>query len=352
MTEENKQKVLYIVEDTKSPQFRYRVSNLAEALNKSKRWEVEWTTKDKIRECNLNQYEFVVILRQTAKDGTLSGFIKQVQKLNKKVLFDLDDLIFDYRDLAKLMNGTNSKNFCYWIGYIWGIRRIAKVVDGFITTSDFLAKQLERSFGKKSVVIPNSLNDRQVEISKEVLKQKKHDGFRIGYFSGSPTHMRDFGMVEEEIRKFLCKYEDAILEIVGYMKLSKKMDEMVKNKKIILKDLMNYEKLLREQATVDVNVAPLFINDFTNAKSELKFFEAGIVETVTIASPTDIYKKVITDGKNGLLAKPGEWFDKLEYLYNNVGKRKQMAENARKYALKEYYGAEFLKKVERAYEEF
>ena len=34
-------------------------------------------------------------------------------------------------------------------------------------------------------------------------------------------------------------------------------------------------------------------NKFTNCKSELKFFEAAIAETVTVASPTFNYKNAI-----------------------------------------------------------
>ncbi|MBO7718339.1 glycosyltransferase, partial [Candidatus Saccharibacteria bacterium] len=93
-------------------------------------------------------------------------------------------------------------------------------------------------------------------------------------------------------------------------------------------------------------------NDFTNCKSELKFFEAGAVETTTIASPTYAFLKAIENGKNGFLARPGEWYDKLEYLYKHPEENKTIAKQARKYALKHYYGKEFLEEVEAAYDYF
>ena len=87
------------------------------------------------------------------------------------------------------MSATNSKNIFYWAGYVWGIRRIAKKVDGFVTTNGFLKRKLEVSFSKKVAVIPNSLNEKQVGISDELIKEKKKKAvFSIGYFSGSPTH--------------------------------------------------------------------------------------------------------------------------------------------------------------------
>ena len=103
---------------------------------------------------------------------------------------------------------------------------------------------------------------------------------------------------------------------------------------------------------VDVNIAPLVVSEFTNCKSELKFFEAAAVETTTIASPIYTFKKSIKNGENGFLAKPGEWYDKLEYLYNNPKENQKIAKKARKYALENYYGDKFLKTVEEAYELF
>ena len=103
---------------------------------------------------------------------------------------------------------------------------------------------------------------------------------------------------------------------------------------------------------VDVNIAPLVINDFTNCKSELKFFEAAVVETTTIASPTYAFKNAITDGKNGFLAKPGEWYEKINCLYLYPEINKKLAKDARKYVLENYYGKKFLKEVEEAYEFF
>lgn len=51
--------------------------------------------------------------------------------------------------------------------------------------------------------------------------------------------------------------------------------------------------------------------EFTNSKSELKYFEAAIVRTQTIATQTPTYGEAIKDGYNGYLAPPGE-------LYNNI----------------------------------
>ena len=271
-----------------------------------------------------------------------------------KVLFDIDDLIFDYRDLKLIYNTTKEKSLFYWLGYIWGVRRIAKRVDGFLCTNEFLAGKLKRSFNKPVRVIPNSLNREQVELSKKLIKKKdkKQEKFVVGYFSGSPTHMKDFRMVEPELVKFLQSHEDVKLRVVGDMEFSNEMKKWIEKDRVEVLDKVDYLKLQELISGVDVNIAPLLINDFTNCKSELKFFEAGVVETTTIASPTYTFKKAIKDGKNGFLAKSGEWYDKLEYLYKHPEENKKIAKNAREYALKHYYGKEFLEEVEEAYDYF
>ena len=348
----NKKNILYVVEDTESAQFRYRVKNVIDALSNSKKWEAKWVLADQFKEVDLRNVSILVILRQTGKNKNVLDLIKIARKQSIKVLFDLDDLIFDYSDLLVLMKGTNSKNIFYWIGYIFGIRKIAKRVDGFITTNNFLGGKLKRTFDKPCVIIPNSLNKTQVEIAEKCLKDKKHKGFTIGYFSGSPTHKKDLEMIEGQLEKFLEMHDDVEFLIVGYMEVSKKMQEMVKNNKVKMKGIVGYSELMELGAIVDVNIAPLVINDFTNCKSELKFFEAAVAETVTIASPTYAFKNAIVDGENGFLAKPNEWYEKLEFLYKNPKQREKIARVAKKYALENYYGEKFLKEVEEAYEFF
>lgn len=351
-----KYKVLYVVEGSESAQFRYRVNNIAEAIKGSK-LDVEWVLKNDLNRINLEPFDLVVVLRQTDKDGALGKFVEKVQETGIKVFFDLDDLIFDYRDILILMWATNSKNVAYWLGYVWGIRRVAKKVDGFICTNDFLAGKLKRSFGKSVKVIPNSLNKEQIEASEQAVKTKLvrknvDDEFVIGYFSGSPTHAKDFALVEPELIRFLRERENAKLVVVGYMKFSKQMRELIDAGRVKVTGVVDYLTLQKKMAEVDVNIAPLVINDFTNCKSELKFFEAAVVETTTIASPNYSFKKAIVDGKNGFLAKPGEWYQKLEYLYNHPEENRKIALEAKKYALKHYYGEEFLKEVEEAYDYF
>lgn len=344
---------LYVVKDEETPQFRYRVENLEKALGGSKDWRVSYVLKSEINSIELDDYSLVVIERQTSKDGLVLRLIKDAKRVGIKVLFDIDDLVFDYNDLKLVYETVGEKNIFYWAGYFWGIRRIAKRVDGFLCTNEYLGKMLKRSFNKPYKVIPNSLNKEQIEESEKIIKKKK-DGkeFLIGYFSGSPTHAKDFSLVEPELIKFLKKHDDAKLRIVGDMVFSEEIKELINRGKIETFKKVDYLNLLELISEVDVNLAPLVVNDFTNCKSELKFFEAAAVETTTIASPTYAFKNAISECKNGFIANPGEWYDKLEHLFVHPEVNKKIAKKAREYALKHYYGDEFLKEIEEAYDYF
>ena len=150
--------------------------------------------------------------------------------------------------------------------------------------------------------------------------------------------------------EFLKLHSDTIFEVVGLMNFNEAAKPFLKNGQIRLLPPVDFRKLQRRMAAVDVNLAPLVNNDFTNCKSELKFFEAAAVETTTIASPTFAFKQAIQDGKTGFLARPGEWLDKLEYLYKHPAENRQIALAAKDYCLKTYYGPHFLKTVESAYD--
>ena len=80
--------------------------------------------------------------------------------------------------------------------------------------------------------------------------------------------------------------------------------------------MLNWVALQKSIAEVDVNIAPLQENAFTNCKSELKYFEAAIVGTWTIASPTVPFAAAMTTAPSGqalgAISGAEEWDSTLE----------------------------------------
>ena len=66
------------------------------------------------------------------------------------------------------------------------------------------------------------------------------------------------------------------------------------------RDMVPLDRLPNEIARFDINLIPLEIgNPFCEAKSELKFFEAALVEVCTIASRTGPMQRTISTGRLG-----------------------------------------------------
>ncbi len=86
---------------------------------------------------------------------------------------------------------------------------------------------------------------------------------------------------------------------------------------------------------LDVNLAPLEPGSiFNEAKSAIKWLEAALTSTPTIASPTEPFREAITDGHNGILATtPDEWSRAIEGLLDDSDARARVGERARRDAL-------------------
>ena len=76
---------------------------------------------------------------------------------------------------------------------------------------------------------------------------------------------------------------------------------------------------------------PLKDNEFNRSKSDLKFVECGGHGTVSLASPV-VYSGVIEEGKTGFIYRDEkEFVQKLKFLIENPGKRREVAETAYNY---------------------
>ncbi len=85
-----------------------------------------------------------------------------------------------------------------------------------------------------------------------------------------------------------------------------------------------------EMARFDINLAPLETgNVFCEGKSELKYFEAALVDVVTVASPTGPMRRAMRDGETGFLVSTAdEWHERLLALVDDPDLRRSVARNA------------------------
>jgi glycosyltransferase involved in cell wall biosynthesis len=187
-------------------------------------------------------------------------------------------------------------------------------------------------------VIPNALNRSQIATAAEVAATPRMaDGhIRIGYFSGSRTHQRDFAVCEAVLLDIMAQNSNVRFRLVGHLDLAPHWQRFADRIERI--GLLTPEALLRSIAEVDINLAPLETgNPFCEAKSELKFFEAAVVGVPTVASATEPFATAIEDGVSGYIARDlADWRHVLELLTDSEDRRKAMGKAARARALARY----------------
>jgi len=156
-----------------------------------------------------------------------------------------------------------------------------------------------------------------------------NDGkIRIGYFSGSHSHNNDFNVIAPILAEIMSENNNVILMIAGFLNIGKYFGSL--SDQIEYYDFVPMRKLPQLILRSDINIAPLEIdNPFCQAKSAIKFFEAGLLKVPTVATATEPFKSEITNGEDGLLANDNnDWKNHLMFLIQNEKERLLMGENA------------------------
>lgn len=345
----------YFYEVPDSGSFRYRAYNMAQTLNSfSQTLSASYFFLSDLPLIEkFTDFLDVAVLVRFRFSGVLSRLIDQFRAANRPVLFDIDDLLFDVKHApivaATLDFGLDPGQVLdNWYSLATRLHHTLSLCDAAITTTETLAREIRTTQGLQATVIPNFLNLEQLRASESHADQNlnaKDTGFTIGYFSGSKSHARDFEIATRGIKEFLKLHPDARLVVAGILEIPEALHDC--ESQITRVPFMDYVTLQTAVARVDVNIAPLQENLFTDSKSELKFFEAGIVQTPTIASPTEVYRRVIDDGVNGFLSSAADWLDTLEGVRElPLAKRHAIAVAARTAALTSYTGEAHLTAIE------
>ncbi|MBI2439733.1 MAG: glycosyltransferase family 4 protein [Candidatus Moranbacteria bacterium] len=291
----------------------------------------------------ISRYD-IFILQRVIHNEYIDDVIKKIQEQGKLIFFETDDLVFDPQYLSFM-------HFYYYMGdeekkwYENGIgREILEnpYVAHCIVSTDFLSDILTKKYpGKFIFVSQNVLSKNQVATAEKVFLQKEFyrpsdKKIRIGYFSGSKSHDKDFQVVADTLLSFLKENENVMLSIVGPLHLSYKFD--VVQKQIERHPFVSMKDLYGLIARVDINIAPLEIdNMFCQGKSAIKFFEAGLLSVPTIASRTTSFARVIKNEENGFLAScDDDWKKYLDKLLNDAVAREKIGEQARRDVLKHF----------------
>lgn len=339
---------------------RYRCHNVAQALRGGKRWRNVWFLEDELDAVTeLLPLASLVVMVRLRWTVPLSVTVKRAKRFGIPVAYDIDDLAADVDKTALLVNTLGDSlqsddDYRNWTGKIVRYQQMAAEVDAFLVTSTALGDQMAEQFGKPFQVLPNFLNREQMRASEEMRahKQRYRPGgpLKIGYFSGTDTHYNDFLVAANEIARFCERHPDASLTVVGPMRLPAAMDAGLARGQVKRLPLVDFVELQRLTASVDVSIAPLVDNLFTDCKSDLKYFEPAVAGTLVLASPAFAFRQSIRSGENGFLCRPGEWYGTLEKIYRGEVALDAILTAAREDAIARYAPENMLETVENAFE--
>lgn len=309
--------------------WRYRVSHQREQL------EAYHFSTDEVYylDIDIEQIRFyrAFVFFRCPYTGAIGEFVSVAKGLNKRLIYDIDDLVIDtkYTDLIPFVRNMNVKDKQAYDENVNNMQRLLKKCDMAITTTNCLAEEL-RLYIPQVYVNRNTASEEMVKLSREVIvPQNVHraDRVRIGYFSGSITHNADFEFILPVITKILDKYNQVELSVVGELDLPEELEKY--RDRICQLPFCDWRRLPEMIAGVDINLAPLENTIFNRAKSENKWVEAALVRVVTVASDVGAFHDCIQNGETGVLCTTErEWQEALERLVLDSGYREELAEKA------------------------
>lgn len=304
------------------------------------------TVADNFRLLKLANKFKIFVFHKVSYNEKIAKFIEKIKKQSKEIIFDTDDLDYDpqylkYMDYFSQMSSAEKTEYEKGVG--------AEIInDPYVkvctTTVSYLANKLKEK-NKKVFIVSNKISNHELEITNRILENNprpdplpkgEEDAVRIGYYSGTLSHNKDFAVILDVLMKILEKYKNTKLLLAGPLDVEDKLNEFKDRIEILPRVPRNeyYTNIFK----CDINLAPLELNNpFCESKSELKFFEAGILKIPTVAVKNQTFSEAITDGENGFLAATQEeWTEKISLLIKDENLRKNMGEKAREKVLRDY----------------
>ena len=274
----------------------------------------------------------VIIFYRCPWTENIGKAISLAKTLNKKVLFDIDDLVIDtkYTDLVPYIQTISEPQKLNYDKGVVLMRKTLELCQGAITSTEVLAKEL-KNYVSEVFINRNVASEEMFKLSEYALKKKSKKKDKkeiiIGYFSGSITHTDDIEMVIPALIRILQEFKNVKLLFIGEIEIPDGLKIFLS--KIIKRNFVKWNKLPKLISKVDINIAPLKENIFNEAKSENKWIEASLVKVPTVASNIGSFKQIIKNGTTGLLCNTEEdWYYSLKKLILDWNLQKTIAANA------------------------
>jgi glycosyltransferase involved in cell wall biosynthesis len=313
----------------------YRCTHLSEQLQSlGYRASVQdWFDESRIQAEVALDHDVIILYRLPMSDP-VEQLVQKARGAGKPVIFDTDDLIFE-PELTLWHRAVRDLSPADQEQHLDGVRRylMTLMAADAVTVATPALAELARKRGKLAFVHPNALGHEMERLAAELFGQRatsKRKGVVVGYGSGTATHEVDFQEATAALEQLLERYSQMELWIAGPLVLPGSLSRF--GDRVQLFPLSDWQNWFRLMAKMDIALAPLEMNNiFCQAKSEIKFIEAGALGVPVIASRVGPYGDAIVDGVNGLLvSNDTEWVRALRFLIEddtvrmNMGKAAQL----------------------------
>ncbi|MBV9492523.1 MAG: class I SAM-dependent methyltransferase [Verrucomicrobia bacterium] len=336
-------RLVYLSGEPDTPGHTYRVAHYVAAAAAAGA-ETSWMRLDEVptRLGELSEVDLLVIWRAPWNEQ-MAAAVNAARGAGARVAFDVDDLMID-PDLARLdvIDGIRTQDLTEMQvrDHYARVHSTMLAADYCTAPTEELATSMRR-FNRPALVLPNGFDRTTYQTSRRAVRRRRAerpDGLvRIGFAGGSRTHQRDFLVAAEAIARVLrdrpqCRLvlfrspdgKRPMLDIEEFPALQKLKG------RIEWRSCVTLPNLPEELARFDINLAPLDQgNVYCESKSELKFFEAALVDVPTVASPTGPYRRAIQNETTGFLAEhSGDWYAHLLRLVDDPGLRHRVGRAA------------------------
>lgn len=315
---------------------RYRTTHVAEEL-RLKGFRTSVTVQDNPRLVSYADTFQVFVFHRVLMTPAVARLLERLKAAEKTIIFETDDLVYDpaflvHMDYWHQMNALERKLYEHGVG---GEILADPYVTVATTTTSFLADKL-REKGKTVYLVPNRLSEEDIVWSHAVQSRTADGTIRVGYLSGTPSHNKDFATISDALITLFEKYPEMRLVLAGPLDTEDRLRAY--SDRILRLPFVPRRELFGNIASLDINLAPLEIgNPFCESKSELKFFEAGIVGVPTVAAATRTFREAIQDGTDGFVAgTTEEWVDRIGRLIADPELRARMGRAAHETAIENY----------------
>lgn len=305
---------------------------------------------------SLCQKYHLLFIHRAISDPNLDALTQVFRTQNKPVLFDIDDLVFDPEILPTI---AQTQNLSLVETQIYSQtmskhQSIIRQATHLLAPTNYLCSALHNFFDLPTFQLPNHLDAQSFSQGQEIaslnlsllkklqapssslsspsplspsspsssVRSQKSSPLLLGYFPGTKTHDQDFLVVAPALVYLFRHFSprEVQLHITGFLSLPPILEPYLHTGHLHHHPAVPYPQLIKQYSPLHLNLAPLHsaTDPFCSAKSELKYFFAGICGVPTLATPTAPYQE-IHDTHHSLLlcSQPQDWLSSLLHLLHH-----------------------------------